>query len=429
MPRRSTCKDSKGIAVKSRPPLCRIRNVSTLQAVVRLLSGALAIATLANPARCEARPHQDLPGPSNPPSEPASRLERPLSQQRILELLHLDVASARIRELIEQNGIDFETTEVFLRQVRTAGGTKELLAALRNGHRAGSTARDHLARARELEKTYAFAEAEQEYRAVLQTEMSNPSARLGLGKALVEQEKFDEAVLHAQETARLMPDSARAHAILGDALAGKQRLDQALVEYRKALSLEPDSSDGHLGVGSVLFLQGHLERALAEFREVVRLKPDDPEAHQALAAALVDKEEYDSAIAESRQALSLNPTNAEAHMMLAWAFLGKGNQESAVAEARQAVTYKPGLADAHEALGLALILKGEANAGLEALREAIRLKPNDSGYHYTLGQAFENSGDTRGALEQYRAASALEPGNSQYRSAYQRLLRPPRYGP
>jgi len=52
---------------------------------------------------------------------------------------------------------------------------------------------------------------------------------------------------------RFVPDYAKAHAGLGIALFQKGRVDEAIARFQKALKIEPDDSDTHINLGLASF--------------------------------------------------------------------------------------------------------------------------------------------------------------------------------
>ena len=190
----------------------------------------------------------------------------PLSKTEVQELLAGGVSSARAAKLVEQYGIDFAPTEIYLDTLRSQGATEVLLKAL-----PAAAVKGHLARGAAFLEKDANPQAEQEYRAALQADASSVAAHCGLGEALYEQEK----------------------------------LDPALAEYREALRLQPDSAAAHRGVGRALFKKKDTKGALAEIRESLRLKPDYAEAHGSLGAFLMSKGDVDAGIVESPRSAAL----------------------------------------------------------------------------------------------------------------------------
>lgn len=61
----------------------------------------------------------------------AAQEAKPLNQQEVLELLGGGVPSARVSEIVEDRGIDFDFTPEIEQKVRDAGGADDVVAALR----------------------------------------------------------------------------------------------------------------------------------------------------------------------------------------------------------------------------------------------------------------------------------------------------------
>jgi serine/threonine-protein kinase len=210
-------------------------------------------------------------------------------------------------------------------------------------HRPEDKIADHLSAAADLEGQNLFAQAEQEYRAAAQIDPNNAPSRLGLGHVLIQERKWDEAIVTLREALGLRPDDAVAHNNLGVALQTVGNLPEAITEYHEALRLQPDYLEAHNNLGDALQKQNDLSDSITEYREVLRLKPEDPEAHFHLGLALYKQ----------------------------------GNSDGAVDEYREAIRLKPGFALAHFSLGGVLYNRGEHDAGLEELRTAYSLSPDD----------------------------------------------------
>lgn len=80
-----------------------------------LVFTALALCVAANPANA-----------SSPP------VAKPLSKSDIIDLLKGDVPAARVGELVQERGVDFEVTAEAERELRRAGATDDLIATIRS---------------------------------------------------------------------------------------------------------------------------------------------------------------------------------------------------------------------------------------------------------------------------------------------------------
>ena len=63
---------------------------------------------------------------------PSPAVRKPLTRAQILALLAGDVPSSRVTMLVQQMGVDFNSNDAFLDQVRKAGGEDDLVAALQS---------------------------------------------------------------------------------------------------------------------------------------------------------------------------------------------------------------------------------------------------------------------------------------------------------
>ena len=62
--------------------------------------------------------------------KPAPVAPKGLSKEEIVSLLHGEVPSARVAELVRERGIKFSPTDADLNQIRAEGGTDELIQAI-----------------------------------------------------------------------------------------------------------------------------------------------------------------------------------------------------------------------------------------------------------------------------------------------------------
>jgi Flp pilus assembly protein TadD len=77
------------------------------------------------------------------------------------------------------------------------------------------------------------------FRHALDVTAFNITAEYGLGKALADKGKTDEALAHFQQALNLKPDFAEVQGQVAQILAGEGKTDDAIVHYRKALQIKP----------------------------------------------------------------------------------------------------------------------------------------------------------------------------------------------
>jgi tetratricopeptide (TPR) repeat protein len=107
-------------------------------------------------------------------------------------------------------------------------------------------------------------------------------------------------MVHYREAIRLKPDLADAHVGLGRALLQEGRADDAIAAYREAIRLRPNDAQTHFSAGMALTAMGLYDDAIAALRQATLLEPDYAEAHGALGERLMRIGEFRDALAEFR---------------------------------------------------------------------------------------------------------------------------------
>jgi tetratricopeptide (TPR) repeat protein len=208
------------------------------------------------------------------------------------------------------------------------------------------------------------------------------------------------------------PDSYLAHDGLGAALIQRGRGDEAIAQYREALRINPADVDGHTGLGNALFRQGRTDDAIAQYREALRINPEYPEAHDDLATALLGEGKSEEAGAEFVEALRFNPLHADAvHNDLGIALFQQGRMEDAIAQYQEALRITPAFLEARNNLGNALLQQGRTEDAVTQYREALRLNPADANTCINLGSALLQEGQAGEGMARIQQALGLQPDN------------------
>jgi tetratricopeptide (TPR) repeat protein len=197
----------------------------------------------------------------------------------------------------------------------------------------------------------------------------------------------------ARRAAAENPGSFHARLLLGHALFQEERYEEAEVELRAALDLFPEygGPDGpYLYLSRIHRERGELERAARALQQMGRLNETLPEVHaeeaeiwmelgekaeaaralekvveivpfqvqphQQLASLYEELEDFAGAVRERRAILALDPTDrAEAHFRLALALMRSGDRGEARSQVLRALELAPSY---EEALDLLLELRG-----------------------------------------------------------------------
>jgi tetratricopeptide (TPR) repeat protein len=169
----------------------------------------------------------------------------------------------------------------------------------------------------------------------------NAFTSLGLGNALIQKGRVDEAIPHYQKVLEINPDVVEAHNNLGNALLQTGKVDEAIAHFQKALEIKADDAEAHNSLGNALLQEGKVDEAIFHFHKALQLKPGLADAHYNLGVALDQMGRVDKAIADYLKALEINPDNAKAHTNLGQDFLQQGNMREAINHFQRALQIEP----------------------------------------------------------------------------------------
>jgi cytochrome c-type biogenesis protein CcmH/NrfG len=75
----------------------------------------------------------------------------------------------------------------------------------------------------------------------------------------------------------LAPERAIGHTLLGDALMNWEKFDEAVTAHLKALELEPDNTFARVHYAQALLFKKQKDKAVAELRKVLEKDPNGPD--------------------------------------------------------------------------------------------------------------------------------------------------------
>jgi tetratricopeptide (TPR) repeat protein len=150
------------------------------------------------------------------------------------------------------------------------------------------------------------------------------------GVELAKRGRFDRAVELFQESARIDPKLAEAHAQLGAALLARGDLETAGPPLHRAIELEPNLADAHYNLGLLEHRRGDFDQAVGHFRRAADVRPDHFDAHLGLGTDLPHVGRHDEAVMHLRTALGLRPDNPRPYKRLGNALARAGDCPGAV---------------------------------------------------------------------------------------------------
>ena len=139
-------------------------------------------------------------------------------------------------------------------------------------------------------------------------------AYLGLGNALKEQGKLEEAVEAYKKALAVKPDYADAYYNIGVTVQEQGKLEEAIEAYNKVLAIQPDYDDAYYNMGNVLKKQGKLEEAIEAYTKELTTNPDYAVAYYNIGIVRDDQGKLEEAIEAYTKALAIKPDYADAYL-------------------------------------------------------------------------------------------------------------------
>ena len=229
------------------------------------------------------------------------------------------------------------------------------------------------------------------------------------GRALLDDQKGDEAIVEFDEAVRLDPKYAQAYIDRGLAYSRKGDPDRAIADYNKALRLDPKLALAYAGRGHAYARKGDLVRAFADCEEALRLDPKLARAYNSRGLTYYQKGDLDRAIADYNEALRLDPKLARAYDNRGHAYSRKGDLDRAIVDYNEALRLDPKLAMAYNNRGFAYARKGDLVRAFADCEEALRLDPKLAVAYNSRGHTYARKGDLDRAIVDYNEALRLDP--------------------
>lgn len=138
-----------------------------------------------------------------------------------------------------------------------------------------------LAVADQLYRAGKFAEAEASFQALLKTDSKLVPAQVGLVRAMLRQQKIDEALDAVNNALAAQPDSAALLAVKGDVQFRRGEMSGAEVSYLRAKNLDPKEVRAYLGLAQFYRSYSLYRKAYDQLQSAHEIAPDNIEVQRA----------------------------------------------------------------------------------------------------------------------------------------------------
>jgi predicted Zn-dependent protease len=161
--------------------------------------------------------------------------------------------------------------------------------------------------------------AEQAYRRLLQKGQYQQEATVAMGRLLLKQKRYPDAITMLQPAHESFPDNALIAAQLASALANTGKAEQALPLLEQAHSADPVTPAITRMLADVANENGHPDEAEGLYVALLKNDPKDPQLLAAYGASLIRQHRYFEAVPPLQQAVTLKPDMGDAWGSLAFA--------------------------------------------------------------------------------------------------------------
>jgi tetratricopeptide (TPR) repeat protein len=271
---------------------------------------------------------------------------------------------------------------------------------------------------------------------VLSSSGSSAAAMTGLGKILLRERDFAEAVRYLNQALALQPQASSIHQLLAVAYRGLGDLPQAqahLLEQGQAVPIVPDPFVDDLeklkkGKTNLLVRarqamdQGHFKEAVVAFRRIVAMLPDDANSRANLGVALGQAGDVQEATAQLSEALRLAPDDAHAHYSLALLLLAARSEQQAMEHLQIAVKLDPGRKEAHFQLANLLMRAKRYEEAEREYSQVVRIEPGNAAARIMDAMASVRIKHYSQARDRLERAHKILPDDFDIANALARLL-------
>lgn len=234
-----------------------------------------------------------------------------------------------------------------------------------------------------------WAEAIWDFKAALKLNPNLAVAHYYLGQCWFQRGVLEEAVTSFWVVKNLVPSfqEVNAHLIrallqLARQLMDKREFEAAVEKYKFVLTLypsdDPARATAHFHLGEALVLtkdSQNIDMGLQELQKAIQINPRYIQAHTTLITAYFQKRDYKSALSAAQRLLNLDPENPEALLLMAKCLYWQGQLQTAIQQLTALVNQQAGFMEARVYLALALMQAGQSNRAKMELNTVLASEP------------------------------------------------------
>lgn len=195
----------------------------------------------------------------------------------------------------------------------------------------------------------------------------------------------------------IQPNSAKLHYDYAKALVQQKRYNEALLAFKQCIQIKPDFAEAHYRIGNIYLKCGDNNQAVKAFRNALALKPDLSEALIYLGIALINKGDFAEAQTFYTQIHAANQNNPRIVNDYGMLLYYQGKFKNSIHMFERALSLKPDYVDALSNIGVALRSFGQLKKAISILEQVIAMKKHEheADYHKNLGMTLLADGQLK----------------------------------
>ncbi len=230
---------------------------------------------------------------------------------------------------------------------------------------------------------------------------------------LIEEQKFQEAIVRLEEVLALEPASDKIRFYLGAVYEEIKDYKSAISHFQKVPSASSYFAESVIHTAYLHKLLGDMNKAVATIEQGIREKDDHPPFYALYASLLDDQKEYKKAAEMLEGAVKRFPDHAQLHFFLGNMQERLGMKDATIASMKKVIALDKDHVQALNFLAYSYADSGRELAEAERLvRRAIELQPNDGYILDTLGWVLFKRGQFSEAIRTLEAAYKIQPNES-----------------
>ncbi|MCL2701114.1 MAG: tetratricopeptide repeat protein [Phycisphaerae bacterium] len=238
-------------------------------------------------------------------------------------------------------------------------------------------------------------------------------ASILLGKVLIEQGNYADAITVLATVCEKLPQAAEPVYLLGVAQEKMRQYDSALVSYRKAYMLDNSRLDAVNAAAEVLMLTDRVEAAKSLIDDTIARAGNEPAMYETAGRIAMMRQDYVAAERYFQDAHDLDFNNVRYRELLGEAQFLSGDYAEAVQTFTHLLAIKDYRAGAttYAMLGDSFMAVGRHVDARNAYLKSTEVNPNSSGAWVNLAQASLALGDDERAMRSARSALSIDANN------------------